>query len=63
MKRFSNILVALGVTLFLITVGMKSEAEAKHCKGTTVVDTVTVDGCEFEVTLCVTCAYSYPGRV
>lgn len=29
MKRFTNILVALGVTLFLLTVGMKSEAEAQ----------------------------------
>lgn len=66
MKKFTNIFVALGVTLFLLTVGIKSEAVAKEpCPTgwTSVTDTVTVDGCEFEVGLCVLCSFSYPGQV
>lgn len=35
MKRFSNLLVALGVTIFMLTVGMKIEAEAQCPPGWT----------------------------
>lgn len=61
MKKYSNILVALGVTLFLLTVGMKSEAEAQPCS--IVVDTLILGGCPFEVELCVFCGNAYPGYV
>jgi hypothetical protein len=61
MKRFTNILVALGVTLFLLTVGMKSEAEAQPC--TNVKDTLTIAGCQYEIDLCVYCGLSYPGYI
>lgn len=65
MKEFSNILVALGVTLFLLTVGMKSDLLSKHCKSPyqTIIDTITVDGCQYEVDLCVFCGVAYPGEV
>ena len=65
MKRFTNILVALGVTLFLLTVGMNSEAEAGLCDlgGAEVKDTVSVDGCDYEIRLCIYCKPNYPGEV
>lgn len=63
MKKYTNIFVALGVTMFLLTVGMKSEADGQHCKGITIVDTVTVDGCEYELELCALCRYAYPGEI
>ena len=56
MKRFSNILVALGVTVFLLTVGMKSEAEAQCPPGSSsIATTFTVKGCVFDVILCWKC--------
>ncbi|MFA7325699.1 MAG: hypothetical protein WC121_03480 [Candidatus Kapaibacterium sp.] len=57
MKRFSNILVALGVTLFLLSVGMKSEAEAQPCTSPwqTITEIVTVGGCNYQVEICVLC--------
>lgn len=61
MKTYKNMLVALGVTLFLLTVGMKSEAEAQPC--TNLVDTLLIDGCYYEVYLCVYCGAAYPGYV
>ena len=66
MKKYTNILVALGVTLFLLTVGIKSEAEAQSmCDSTWTQkkDTLTIAGCEYEVDLCIQCTYSYPGKV
>lgn len=59
MKKFSNILVALGLTLFLLTVGIKSEA--RSC--TSMKDTLIIDGCPYEVDLCVFCGLTYPGYV
>ena len=58
MKRFSNILVALGVTMLLLTVGMKSEVVAQSCcpSGLYTQETITtshpVSGCIFTVTYC-----------
>lgn len=66
MKNFKNLLFTLGVTFFLLTFGMKSEAEAKDpCPPgwTTLIDTVTVDGCDYEVELCVYCQFALPGKV
>jgi hypothetical protein len=51
MKKYTNILFALGVTLFLLTLGMKSEAEAQSmCDSTWTQkkDTLTIAGCEYE---------------
>lgn len=61
MKRFTNLFVALGVTLFLFTIGMKSEAEGQPC--TTLLDTLTIAGCPYEFEICVYCGLSYPGYV
>lgn len=64
MKRFSNLFVALGVTLFLLTVGMKSEAEATCPLGfTSYIDTISVGGCDYIVDMCVECTVTRPGRV
>ncbi|MCB9221784.1 MAG: hypothetical protein H6615_08210 [Ignavibacteria bacterium] len=57
-------MVALGVTLFLLTVGMKSEAEAQCDPGWThITDTLLVQGCLYEVDLCAQCYVSHPGKV
>jgi hypothetical protein len=61
MKNNTNILVALGVTLFLLTVGMKSEVKAQPCS--IVVDTLVLGGCPYEVELCIFCGNAYPGYV
>lgn len=61
MKTITKILVALGVTLFLLTVGMKSEAKAQPC--TTLLDTLTIGGCPYEFEICVYCGLSYPGYI
>lgn len=61
MKTYKNILVALGVTLLLLTIGMKNELEAQPC--TNLVDTLLIDGCYYEVYLCVFCGAAYPGYV
>ena len=61
MKRFSNLLVALGVTLFLLTVGMKTEAKSQPC--TSMLDTLIMDGCPYQVEICVYCGLTYPGYV
>lgn len=64
MKRFTNILVALGVTLFLLTVGMKSDAEAQTCCPsplyTQVLDSAIhpISGCKFYFKYCY---YNAPG--
>lgn len=64
MKKYSNILVALGVTLFLLTVGMKSEAEAQCKQGFTYKkDTMMIAGCPWVVEICFKCGLSYPGEV
>ena len=64
MKRFSNILVALGVTLFLMSVGMKSEAEAQCKSGYTYKKvTMTIGGCPWEIEICYKCGLTYPGEV
>ena len=56
MKKYTNILVALGVTLFLLTVGIKSEAEAQCPPGaSSIATTFTVKGCVFDVILCWKC--------
>ena len=48
MKKYTNILVALGVTLFLLTVGMKSKAEGACPPGSSsIATTFTVKGCVF----------------
>lgn len=64
MKNYSNILLSLGVTLFLLTLGMKNEAVSKLCSygGTPVYDTLTVDGCDYVVLVCYTCRYALPGE-
>lgn len=59
MKTYKNILVALGITLFLLTVGMKGEAEAQPC--TVLKDTLNIGGCPYEIDVCVYCGLSYPG--
>lgn len=52
MKKYTSVLVALGVTLFLLTVGMKSKAEAQCDPGWThITDTLLVQGCLYEVDL------------
>ncbi len=57
MKNYTNILVALGVTLFLLTVGMKSEAEAQCPIGFTPrTINMNVGGCIYEVDICVKCS-------
>lgn len=64
MKTITNIFVALGVTLFLFIVGVKSEAEAQcDSNWTNLKDTVTVDGCQYEVDLCFLCRLAYPGQI
>lgn len=53
MNKITKTLVALGVTLFLLTVGMKSEAEAQCDPGWThIIDTLLVQGCLYKVELC-----------
>ncbi|MCB0701989.1 MAG: hypothetical protein R2863_00655 [Candidatus Kapaibacterium sp.] len=58
MKRFSNILVALGVTMLLLTVGMKSEAVAQSCcpsgsyTQTSVTSINPTSGCTFTINYC-----------
>lgn len=43
---------------------MKSEVQAQcDSTWTHVIDTVTVDGCQYEVDLCILCRYAYPGEV
>ena len=64
MKRFSNILVALGVTVFLMIVGKKSEVKAQCLAGFTYKkDTLMIGGCPWEIELCFKCGLSYPGEV
>lgn len=66
MKRFSNILVTLGVTLFLMSLGMRSEVEAQPpCDSTWTQkkDTLTISGCKYEIDLCIQCTYAHPGKV
>jgi hypothetical protein len=65
MKKYSNILVALGVTLFLLAIGMKSEAEAQTCCPSGLYTQITVtnvthpaSGCKFSITYCY---YDGPG--
>ena len=65
MNKFTNILVALGVTLFLLTVGMKSEAEAQSCCPSGLYTQITItnvlnpaSGCRFSITYCY---YDAPG--
>src|SRR5688572_12559868 len=64
MKNYSNLLVALGVTLFLLTVGMKSELKTQPCTSPWqhIIKIVTVDGCDYQVDLCVWCRVAYPGE-
>lgn len=64
MKNYSNILLSLGVTLFLLTVGMKSEVEAQ-CSSPwqTTSEIVTVGSCTYLVDLCILCQFSYPGKI
>src|SRR5690606_23575786 len=59
MKKLSNILVTLGVTIFLLSFGIKSEAVGQPC--TILKDTLTISGCEYEFQVCVYCGLSYPG--
>lgn len=61
MKKLSNILVTLGVIIFLLSFGMKSEVVGQPC--TQVKDTLVVDSCLYEVTICVYCGAAYPGYV
>lgn len=61
MKKYTNILVALGATLFLLIVGIKSEVKAQPC--TIMKDTLTISGCQYEFQICVYCGLSYPGYV
>ena len=64
MKKYSNLFVALGVTLFLLAVGMKSEAKAEICGGgTTIKDTITLNGCSFQFVYCIRCKPHYPGEI
>jgi hypothetical protein len=57
MKKYTKILVALGVTLFLLTVGMKSEAEAQCPAGfTPKTINMNVGGCIYAVEICVKCS-------
>lgn len=57
MKKFSNILVALGVTLFLLTIGMKSEAGAACPSGyTSKTINMNVGGCIYEFDICYKCS-------
>ena len=63
MKKYTNILVALGVTLFLLTIGIENEVLAEDCECLTVIDTLTVDGCDYEIELCAKCRYAFPGEV
>ncbi len=64
MKVFSKILVALGVTVFLLTVGIKNEVLAQCDPGYTHhIDTVTVQGCLYAVDLCIQCTATHPGKV
>lgn len=64
MKNYSNILLSLGVTLFLLTVGIKSEVEAQ-CSSPwqTTSEIVTVGSCTYLVDLCILCQFSYPGKI
>lgn len=64
MKQYSKILVALAVTLFLLTIGIKSEAEAQ-CPSPKLhyIDTLTVGGCDYEVDMCIECTVTHPGKV
>lgn len=56
LKIYSVIALTLG--LFLIS-GSSIELKSQPC--TTMVDTLTIDGCDYEVTLCVYCGLAYPG--
>ncbi|MCB0703565.1 MAG: hypothetical protein KDC55_12735 [Ignavibacteriae bacterium] len=57
MKKYTNILVALGVTLFLLIVGMKSEAEALCPTGySTKTINMNVGGCIYEFEICYKCS-------
>ena len=57
MKRFSNILVALWVTVFLLIVGMKSEVGAQCPAGfTPKTINMNVGGCIYAVDICVKCS-------
>lgn len=61
MKNFSNILATVLVALFLLSFGIKSEAVGQPC--TNMKDTLIIDGCPYEVDLCVYCGLTYPGYV
>jgi hypothetical protein len=61
MKTFSKISLALVAILFLLSFGMKSEAVAQPC--TTILDTINLGGCPYEVELCIYCGAAYPGYV
>lgn len=66
MRKFKEIIIFLGVVLFSIAFGFRSDAEAKDpCPTgwTNIKDTVLIQGCEFEIDLCVLCQFAYPGRV
>lgn len=66
MKNYSNILLSLGVTLFLLTVGIKDEVDAQptcNSPWTTMTEIVTVGGCNYLVEICILCQFSYPGQV
>ena len=56
MKKYSNILVALGVTLFLLTVGIKSEASACDPGYTSKTISMNVGGCIYEFEICYKCS-------
>lgn len=57
MKTITKILVALGVTLFLLTVGMKSEAEATCPLGySTKTINMNVGGCIYQFDICYKCS-------
>lgn len=59
MKRFSNFFVALGVTLFLLTVGIKSEADAQCPPGSSSQTFIfTVGGCDWIADICYQCPFT-----
>ncbi|MFA7325125.1 MAG: hypothetical protein WC121_00530 [Candidatus Kapaibacterium sp.] len=63
MKATINNLIFLSITIF-VAKSINIEAKPICTKPwVNIVDTVTVDGCDYEIDLCVYCAFAYPGKV